>query len=195
MLENHKNLKKWRSKLALKKILSVCIGNSDRSPAMAAVLRMFLEKAGHDEVVCESAGIGENAAKVGGASDFAVVAAKRIGLDITGHCKRHITSLSLQDYDLIICASKEIADKVIKAGADKGKVCNVQVSNPWPCSSQKDYDSAFCQILAAMYRVAILVMAMESGDQLAIPVSEALPILEAQGGDEGKERFVREFGA
>ena len=139
--------------MAINKILCVCIGNGDRSPVMAAVLGMFLKNAGHNEVVCESAGVGESAANGGCAAPFAVAAAKRIGLDITGHCKRRTTSLNLKDYDLIIVASDEIAGQVIQAGADMKKVYNVQVTNPWPCQFQEDYDPTFSQVLAAMYRV------------------------------------------
>ena len=136
----------------MKKVLCVCIGNSDRSPVMAAVLKMFLKNAGHD-VICESAGAGVSAAKGGPATPFAVTAAKRIGIDLTGHEKRRITSLDLADYDLVICASDEIAAQVIQAGVEMKKVYNAQVTNPWPCQFQEDYDGTFQQILAAMYRV------------------------------------------
>lgn len=136
----------------MKNVLCVCIGNGDRSPVMAAVLGMFLKNAGH-EAVCESAGVGENAAKGGGATSFAVAAAKRIGIDLSGHTKRRITSLNLRDYDLIICASDEIAGQVIQTGADMKNVYNAQITNPWPCQFQEDYDRTFEQALAAMYRV------------------------------------------
>lgn len=136
----------------MKKVLCVCIGNSDRSPVMAAVLEMFLEHTCH-EVTCESAGVGESAVKGGPATPFAVAAAQRIGLDLTGHQRRHIASFNLADYDLIICASDEIAALVIQAGAEMKKVHNAQVTNPWPCQFQEDYDGTFQQILAAMYRV------------------------------------------
>lgn len=139
--------------MAIKKILCVCIGNSDRSPVMAAVLGMFLKSAGHTDVICESAGVGEHAEKGGCAAAFAITAAKRIGLDITDHRKRRITALNLKNYDLIICASDEIAGQVIQSGADMKKVYNVQVTNPWPCQFQEDYDPTFSQVLAAMYRV------------------------------------------
>lgn len=138
--------------MVIRKILCVCIGNSDRSPVMAAVLGMFLKNAGH-EVTCESAGIGENAAKGGCAAEFAVVAAKRIGLDISGHCKRRITSLDLAEYDLIVVASDAIAVDVMKAGGDLKKIYNAQITNPWPCQFQEDYDGTVAQVLTAMYRV------------------------------------------
>ena len=136
----------------MKNILCVCIGNSDRSPLMAAVLQMFLKNAGHD-VNCESAGVGETAAK-GTAAPFGVAAGKRIGLDFSGHQRRITSSLDLKQYDLIVCASDEIAGKVIEQGADLKKVYNAQVPNPWPVQFQQDFDSVTVPvILSAMYRI------------------------------------------
>lgn len=138
--------------MATKKILCVCIGNSDRSPVMAAVLNMFLKNAGHD-VIVDSAGISENARNGGSAAKFAIAASKRIGLDITRHQRKQTTMLHLEDFDLIITASDEIAGQVIKEGADMFKVYNAQISNPWPCQFQEDYDPTFGAIMVAMYRV------------------------------------------
>ena len=135
----------------MKNILCVCLGNSDRSPVMAAVLGMFLKTAGHD-VVCESAGV-EKSAMSGAAGKYGITAAKRIGLDISSHQRRHVSTLNLSDYDLIICASDEIAGKVIEAGADMKKVYNAQITNPWPVQFQEDYDPTMANILTAMYRV------------------------------------------
>ena len=133
------------------KILCVCLGNSDRSPVMAAVLEMFLKNAGRD-VTCESAGV-EKSAMSGSAGKYGITAAKRIGLDISGHQRRHVSALNLDDYDLFICASDEIAGKLIEAGVDMKKVYNAQVTNPWPVQFQEDYDLTMANILTAMYRV------------------------------------------
>ncbi|MSR71331.1 MAG: hypothetical protein EXS50_01480 [Candidatus Taylorbacteria bacterium] len=133
-------------------ILCVCIGNSDRSPVMAAVLAMFLKNAGHD-VNCESAGVSESAAKGGPAPSFAVFASKRIGLDISGHSRRRTTSLDLKSYDLIVCVSDEVAGQIIAQGADVSKIFNAQITNPWPVKFQDTYDATFGQILVVMYQV------------------------------------------
>jgi len=138
--------------MMVKKVLCVCIGNSDRSPVMAAVLGMLLKNAGHD-VICESAGISENA-RGGKAAQHGTAAAKKIGLDLSGHSRRHIGALDLTSYDLFICASDEIAGAVIEAGADMKKIYNANITNPWPVQFQEDYD-AQCMpaILSGMYRV------------------------------------------
>ena len=138
--------------MLIRKVLCVCIGNGGRSPSMAAVLGLFLKNAGH-EVVCESAGVGEDAAKGGGATPFALAAAKRVGIDLSGHTKRRIASLNLAEYNLIVCASDEIAAQVIQVGADMKKVYNARINNPWHRQLQADYDATFEQILVAMYRV------------------------------------------
>ena len=139
--------------MKIKKVLCVCYGNSDRSPAMAAVLGMFLKNAGHN-VVVESAGVGESAEKRGGASPWAMVACNLVGLDLTGHIKRRTTSLNLNDYDLIICADDYIVAQLLGQGANVAKIYNVSVSNgQWPFKFQDDYDKTFQQILSAMYRV------------------------------------------
>lgn len=135
--------------MAVKKVLCVCIGNGDRSPMMAEVLEKFV---GRDRVVCDSAGIGASAKK-GGAAKFAVEAARRIGLDLSRHVRKHIDRCKLTEYDLIVCASDEIAAKVIEAGADMSLVYNAQITNPWPVQFQEDYDGTVAQILGAMYRV------------------------------------------
>ena len=119
---------------------------------MAAVLSNFLREA-VPEVICESAGVAESAASGASPSPFAITAARRIGLNITGHRKRHTASLNLKEYDLIICASDGVAAQVIEGGADIKKVYNAQVPNPWPCQFQEDYDICFSLVLSAMYRV------------------------------------------
>ena len=138
--------------MARKKVLCVCIGNSDRSPVMAAVLCMFLRNTGYTRII-ESAGIGESAAKGGEAATFAVTATKRIGLDISTHSRRHVDSLNLGEYDLVVTASDEIAAVMIQKGVDIKKIYNAQISNPWPVQFQEDYDATFATILTAMYRV------------------------------------------
>ncbi len=134
------------------KILCACIGNSDRSPLMAAVLGMFLKNAGHACVV-ESAGIGENAATGGPAAPFAIAAAKRIGLDLSGHKRRRTNSLDLKSYDLIVCASDEVAGQIIKDGGDMKQLYNAQITNPWPVPFEQDYERTAVAIMGAMYLV------------------------------------------
>jgi len=142
--------------MGIKRVLCVCKGNSDRSPAMEAVLRMYLENAGHD-VTVESAGILEVADKGGSCSSCIAKAASRIGLDLSEHCKRWIEKLDLDGYDLFVVVDETVANRVLElAGFDKmSKVHNAEVTNPWPSQFQEDHDKTFQYILGAMHKVMV----------------------------------------
>lgn len=134
------------------KILCVCRGNADRSPAMAAILDLFLTRAGAN-VICDSAGLTENAANGGPAPQHVVTAGRRIGIDLSRHRRKHISSLPLSSYDLIITVDDDVAAAVVKAGVLPEMIYNANIPNPWPVQFQEDYDQTFGLILATMYRV------------------------------------------
>jgi len=150
------------------RVLCVCKGNGDRSPMMAAVLQMYLEQSFKligqmskakleqglkEAVLCESAGILEIADKGGSASPRMVKAAKQIGIDLSSHKRRWVNSLHINDYDLFVCVDDEVAAYVIELGADMKKVCNVQISNAWPSTFQRDLNDTAERIMGAMFRV------------------------------------------
>jgi len=139
----------------IKNVLCVCKGNSDRSPMMAAVLQMYLENTVllNDKVHCESAGILEIASKGGKASSFMVKAARRIGIDLSRHSKHWIDSLCLSRYDLFVCVDEDVAAYVLNLGVDIEKICNAQVSNPWPSQFQEDHDNTAGKIMERMFHV------------------------------------------
>ncbi|MEI6494477.1 MAG: hypothetical protein WCO03_00255 [bacterium] len=136
----------------MKKVLCVCYGNSDRSPAMAAVLAMYLKNAGFDTEV-ESAGTSDEYAKSGSAAPTAVNAAARIGLDLSGHRKRPISALNLQDYDLFVAADVYVAAELVGKGIPPQMIYNVNITNPWPVQFEQDYEPTFLSILSGMYKV------------------------------------------
>ncbi len=137
----------------IKKILCVCYGNSDRSPAMVAVLGMFLKNAGH-EVIVGSAGAGPSAKKGGTASIYALTACRLIGLDITGHQRRHVSQVNLGEYDLIVATDDFVVAMLLEQGVDIEKVYNAGISNgQWPFKFQEDYDNVFRNVLTAMFTV------------------------------------------
>lgn len=140
----------------IKSVLCVCKGNSDRSPMMAATLQMYLDRAAitsRSGVHCESAGILAVAGQAGGASSFMVKAAKRIGIDLSSHSKRCISSLDLSQYELFVCVDEDVATYVLGTGVDIKKICNAQVSNPWPSQFQQDYDQTAGRIMERMFQV------------------------------------------
>ncbi len=139
----------------IKRVLCVCMGNGDRSPFMAPVLQMYLDNTilPDGEVHCESAGILEIADKSGGASPLMIKAARRIGIDLSSHQRRWVNRLDINHYDLFVCVDDEVAAYMINLGADIKKVCNVQISNAWPSTFQRDLDDTAERILGAMFRV------------------------------------------
>lgn len=136
----------------MKKVLCVCLGNSDRSPLMAAVLKLFLEKAGH-QVQVESAGVLEFTKLGGPASQCAMTSAKRIGLDLSSHNKCWVRSLDLSQYDLFVCADVLAADKLFSILGYAERIFKVNIENPWPSTDQRDHDMVAEDIMAKMYRV------------------------------------------
>ncbi len=139
---------------AMHKVLCVCIGNNDRSPVMAAILGLLVKGTQFKDISIESAGIGEGAGSGTPIGEFGVKAMARLGIDISNHVKRRTTNLDLTQYDLIVCATDEIATELIKQGADMKKMYNAMIPNPWPCQFQEDYDMiTMPAILASMYRL------------------------------------------
>lgn len=135
------------------KVICICKGNSDRSPMMAEVLDMYLKNAGIKGVAVSSAGVLE-VAKNGTAAEFAIVAGKRIGLDLTSHRRRWFNELpDKAGYDLYICVDDEVAGLVMGQGVNLKKIANANTPNPWPCQRQHQYDKTMGRIMTAMYEV------------------------------------------
>ena len=140
---------------AITRVLCVCKGNGDRSPMMAGVLQMYLDRTDFPDrnVVCESAGIPEIASNIVGASHHMIEAANRLNIDLGSHERRWVNSLDINEYHLIVCVDDKVAAHVIGLGADISNVYNAQISNPWPSQFQRDFDDTAEQIMAKMYRV------------------------------------------
>lgn len=137
------------------KVLTVCIGNSDRSPLMAGVLEMYLKNAGHN-VVVESAGVKEGARNGGPASQYGIVSGSRIGIDLSTHQKTWVGDLDLAQFYLIVCASDKIAKELIeKYGVSEDKIFNADIPNPHPSTDQHVHDEVAKTIMSTMYQVVI----------------------------------------
>ncbi len=82
------------------RMLTVCTGNTCRSPMMMALLRMELQRLGLKDVVVESAGIGERAALHRPASQHALTLFPEA---LKEHRSSRITSHTMSAYDRIFC--------------------------------------------------------------------------------------------
>ena len=146
----------------IKRIMCVCLGNSDRSPVMAAVLTWMLQNAGIKDVVVHSAGVTDSAKSGARAGIFGIRAAKLLGLDISGHKRQHVSTLLAalpagEDYDLYVCVNDDVAGKLMEEFTDPSslmpKMYNAQIPNPWPVQFDADYEPTMKAILSQMFIV------------------------------------------
>ncbi|OHA17682.1 MAG: hypothetical protein A2664_03635 [Candidatus Taylorbacteria bacterium RIFCSPHIGHO2_01_FULL_46_22b] len=89
------------------KVLAVCDGNAFRSPLFAALLLKALEKRKIFAVEVFSAGLKESLKtnrSCSGACEEALAFAARDELDLTAHCRKHISEIShLETFGMVIC--------------------------------------------------------------------------------------------
>ena len=101
-------------------VLFVCLGNICRSPMAEALLRHHAEKAGHEDLRVDSAGVGGWHA--GESPDSRMVAtAKSHGVLVQGSARK-IAASDLDSFDLILCSDSEILDQVRSLGQGSARV-------------------------------------------------------------------------
>ena len=109
----------------VKRILFVCAGNTCRSPMAEAMTNDMLAP----EVEAESAGV--SARSRGAANKHAIEVMKQSGLDISGHKPRHVSSLSLGDFDLIVALDAAVAEQLRANGEFcQDRLVEWQVADP-----------------------------------------------------------------
>ncbi len=137
-------------------ILFICTGNTCRSPMAAGIMNKIA--ADNDlDVHCTSAGIyAENGAS---ASDEAIGAAARIGVDISEHRARTVTSEILAENDLILTMTEShkmmLALSTDRAVYTLGEYAGagVDISDPYGGDSE-EYEEVCDQIYDIMLDVA-----------------------------------------
>lgn len=105
------------------KVLCVCLGNSDRSPFMKALLEQMLRNQGRTDVTVDSAGVSDSAKKGGPAPKIAQALAPTYGVDLSTHCRKHIDDTKLYDYNLFVVAEKEVQTALVAAGVEEEIIC------------------------------------------------------------------------
>lgn len=101
------------------KILFVCSGNTCRSPLAEGLFNKIAQESKLD-VVCDSAGLAAFSGMP--ASENSVLAAQEIGVDISEHKSKPISSVDISSYDLIVPMTVSHANLLLNLGADKGKI-------------------------------------------------------------------------
>src|SRR3989344_779799 len=97
----------WKEGPVRRKVLCVCLGNTCRSPMMAALLQKELG----DEFRVESAGIKKEAAGQS-ANEHSILCMKERGIDITGHRSRWIGELDLTDFEWVVGVGQVEVDAI-----------------------------------------------------------------------------------
>ncbi len=108
------------------RLVLLCTGNTCRSPMAAAVFR---EELGDDAAQVEVVSAGVSALDGQPASAGAREAARREGLDLSGHRSRRATAPLLRDADLVLVMEREHARAAVGLGAEPAKV---HVLSDWP---------------------------------------------------------------
>jgi protein-tyrosine-phosphatase len=136
-----------------KKILCVCLGNSDRSPFMAKILGQLLENQDRNDIVVESAGVSDSAKSGTGAPPLSIAAAPTYGIDLSYHRKRHVSQVDLHSFDLIIAAEKEVQGMLVGDYGVKAEIICLELagaSNPWMSQNPRKIDGMIAAIYSAL---------------------------------------------
>jgi len=138
-----------------KRVLVACIGNTERSPLLAALIKEWVT--GNDyEVHVESVGVGESALLGGCTSDEAITAAKRMNIDLSKHERRHVSAVDPKSFDAIVCADASVVNAMVDLKVPKNKLWPAGIDgdkNLWPVHCLEDYEEKIVpEVLKAAYK-------------------------------------------
>lgn len=122
------------------KILFICTGNTCRSPMAEG----YMKSMGFD---CESRGLAADGSKV---SNNSAEAMKEIDIDITDHISKQLTKSDIDNFDTIICMSKNHFDYLTSLGI-KCEVLGDGISDPFGGDIDV-YRNCRDEIIRALYK-------------------------------------------
>ena len=141
------------------RILCACLGNSERSPFMAAILAQLLRNQGKNDILVESAGVLNTIVKGDPAPPLSIAAGRTYGLRLDLHRKKHI--IDIVDFDaveLIVAADKETQAALLPYNTKNVEVICLNLdgrSNPWKSQNPRNFDDMITDIYAALIREVI----------------------------------------
>lgn len=114
-----------RAYLKPKRVLFVCSGNTCRSPVAFGLAMKILG----DLAVFESAGISAIESQ---ANPNAIEVMREMGIDISNHCPRRVSSVSLGDFDFIIAMDSNVNLQLKHLLPDRpDKILSWVIDDPW----------------------------------------------------------------
>lgn len=135
------------------KILTVCTGNICRSPMAEGILRSIFQ----DNPLLTVSSAGTQAVAGNPATEFAIVASREKGIDITCHSARPLDRILIGSSDMILCMEPSHAEWVLSIDSSiYEKVYNLadfsdgdkslkSISDPYGCSL-REYRECFKDI-------------------------------------------------
>lgn len=127
----------------IKNILFICTGNTCRSPMAQVIFESLAQKRGI-ECECKSAGIAVGT-EGRPASEGAILAVKRFGIDLSGHRSVNIRTVDLDSVDLFVALTTEHATLLTNLGIPKCKIYVMNIPDPYG-GSQEVYDDCCDEI-------------------------------------------------
>lgn len=101
-------------------IVFVCTGNTCRSPMAKGIFEKLAKERGSCHLKCDSAGILANDQLE--ATENAVEVCREIGVDISKHVSKNISSIDRKNVDLFVAMTKQHGEMIKNLGFDNEKI-------------------------------------------------------------------------